>query len=422
MLRLKNTSLSLLLLLLAGCGAHKAQEEPEVLTSVQIHDRNGFNETISVKSRLATFDKVDFMAPQPYQKVMRVYGRSKTGQAAKVTSYHPNGQLWQYLEILNGRAYGSYKEWHANGQMKLDAYVIEGLADIAEKAQISWVFDGKSCAYDQEGRLIAEIYYNKGALEGNSLYFHPNGQLSKKIPYHHNLVEGDFLVYNEAGELIERIPHVNDIRHGKAEGWWAPNLVKYVENYSEGLLKNAVYVKPDGTQIAYIQNGNGTRATFKDWKLYSLSEFQDGVLKGKIEIFDKDGWLVNSYHVNDGKKQGEEWEYYPKDKQAKLYLYWNDDKIQGMAKTWYLNGVQQSEREMQSNKKHGLSFAWYEEGQLMLMEEYDNDVLVKGSYFKRGDKLPVSKIDDGKGIATIYDHKGHFIKKIPYEKGRPVLE
>jgi hypothetical protein len=58
----------------------------------------------------------------------------------------------------------------------------------------------------------------------------------------------------------------------------------------------------------------------------------------------------------------------------------------------------------------------------MLMEEYDNDILVKGSYLKKGDKQPVSKVENGKGIATIYDSRGHFQKKITYEKGIPHLD
>ena len=58
----------------------------------------------------------------------------------------------------------------------------------------------------------------------------------------------------------------------------------------------------------------------------------------------------------------------------------------------------------------------------MLMEDYEKDLLVNGTYYKKGDKKPVSRIEKGKGTATLYDPDGYFLKKIPYEKGLPLLE
>ena len=77
---------------------------------------------------------------------------------------------------------------------------------------------------------------------------------------------------------------------------------------------------------------------------------------------------------------------------------------------------------MNNNKKHGLSFAWYKEGDLMLMEEYENDLLVKGSYYKNWEKTAISKVENGKGIATLFDKDGRLIRKIDYEKGIPLNE
>ena len=106
-------------------------------------------------------------------------------------------------------------EW----KLKLEACVIEGVADIAEKAKMSWVFDGKSLAYDEEGNLEAEIFYSKGALEGTSLYYFTDGRLSKQIPYHADMIEGDVLLFYADGTLNEQIPHRADLRHGKT-GWF----------------------------------------------------------------------------------------------------------------------------------------------------------------------------------------------------------
>jgi antitoxin component YwqK of YwqJK toxin-antitoxin module len=89
-------------------------------------------------------------------------------------------------------------------------------------------------------------------------------------------------------------------------------------------------------------------------------------------------------------------------------------------RTWYLNGKIESQREIHGNKKQGVSLAWFKNGDLMLHEEYENELLVKGSYYKSGDKQAVSKVDAGKGLATLYTSDGIFLKKVSYEKGKPL--
>lgn len=127
------------------------------------------------------------------------------------------------------------------------------------------------------------------------------------------------------------------------------------------------------------------------------------------------------YTQIDGKKTGEEIEYYPNTpNQPKIALSWHEDILHGPVKTWYENGTLESQREFHNNKKEGLSFAWYKNGSLLCVEEYEDDRLIKGSYFKKNDKNPVSKIEEGKGVATLYSSEGLFLKKIVYEKGTPI--
>jgi len=403
---------------LCGCASHQASEEH--LTSLQIIDRNGFSETVSAKNRIETYEKIDFLANQPYQKVLRVYSRGKEGRIlSKITSYHPNGQIWQYLETENGRAHGDFKEWHSNGQLKVQASVIEGVADITETAQLSWLFNGMSRVWDEEGRLIAEIPYEKGLLEGEARYYFATGNLSKSIPYRKDTIDGAISIFDASGAVVERMEYQKDLRHGLSSG---PG---YLEQYQNGLLIEGTYSHPDGSLISKIEQGFGKQAVFKEGRLQSLIEFQNGKPEGKIEEYNSSGSLSILYHLKDGKKHGEEWEYYSStDGQLhpKLCLSWIEDAIQGVAKTWYETGVLESQREMHGNKKHGLAFAWYKEGDLMLMEEYENGLLIKGSYFKKWETRPVSRIERGQGIATLYTPEGNFLNKISYEKGAPLVE
>jgi antitoxin component YwqK of YwqJK toxin-antitoxin module len=407
-----------LLALLCGC-ASKA-EDPNQIVSLQIIDRNGFSETISTKDRLANYEKTDFLASQPYQKVLRVFGKSRASKApAIITSYHPNSQLWQYLETVNGRALGIYREWHPNSQLRLETSVIEGTADITPMAQMSWVFDGQSRVWDEEGNLMAEIRYEKGVLEGPALYYHPNGKISQTIPYHKDVIEGTLTICDDQGAVIEKIPYKKGAKEGQAFG---PH---YQETYTSGLLIQAAYTDTSGQVVSTIEKGFGKQAIFKNQRLQSKVEYKKGVAEGEIELFNEEGCLISSYTQVDSKKHGDEWEYYPQKEgtpRPKLCIHWDQDAIQGTVKTWYATGVLESQREMHGNKKHGLSFAWFKEGDLMLMEEYENNTLIKGSYFKKWEKKPVSRVENGKGTATLFDSSGRLLKKIAYDKGIPLGE
>lgn len=173
---------SLCLLLLPGCFSNDVG--PDKIASINIIDRNGMSETISKKERLDAYQKTDFNSPQPYQKVLRVYGRDEEGSIRScITSYHPNGEIKQSLEAVNNRAFGSYNEWYPNGQIKIISHVIGGTADLNTQAEESWLFEGINQAWNEDGNLIAEISYVKGELSGESKYYHPNGGVWKISPF-----------------------------------------------------------------------------------------------------------------------------------------------------------------------------------------------------------------------------------------------
>lgn len=416
--------LCLLGIALLALGCHKSQETSEPsLFSVQIIDRNGFSETISSQERLKSISKVDFQKPQPYQKVLRVFSRQgATNSKSMLTTYHNNGHIWQMLEIQDGRAHGLFQEWYSNGKLKIEAHVIEGTPEVTETAQMTWLFDGKNTVWDEQGNVKAEIFYSKGALHSPSKYYHPNGSIEKIIPYEHNHIEGFLKCFDDSGTLIESIPFHEGEKHGCACAYWNPEQIQYLEEYEKGLLLSGKYYTNTGSVLAKVENGRGERALFDRAVLEALLEYRDGVPNGKVSLFSKEGFLISEYHIRNGKKNGVEILYYPRTAQPKLSMEWRDDIIHGIAKSWYPSGVLESQRTLSSNKKHGAYLAWYEEGDLMLAEEYENDILVKGSYFKKGEKIPASRIDNGKGFATLYDSQGIFVKKVPYEKGHPVLD
>lgn len=382
------------------------------------------SETISNPDRLQKYEEVDFTASQPYQKVLRVYERDENNTVkAHVTSYHPNGQLRQCLDICNGRAYGMYREMYPTGVLKVEANVIGGQPDINTAAEKSWLFEGISKAWDEEGHLIAEIPYSKGVLQGTALYYHPNGKLWKKIPFNQNELMGTMEVYTEDGALLQTIHYVVSQKDGPSLRFWGLDKLASQETYADGKLITGFYYNSNGQLISSIDDGQGFRALFGKDGVAELQEFRNGILQGEIKIFNRNNRLMRLYHVQKGVKHGDEIEYYDfliaGKPQSKLLIPWFEGKIQGTAKTWYENSVQESQREMSNNAKNGLSMAWYKDGNLMLIEEYDNNKLVRGEYFKKGEKMAVSLIAAGQGVATIFDSEGHFTRRISYHNGSP---
>ena len=135
------------------------------------------------------------------------------------------------------------------------------------------------------------------------------------------------------------------------------------------------------------------------------------------------GDLCRIYHIQSRIKDGEELEFYPgsslERKKLRISFFWQEGKIQGVVKTWYPNGELESQKEMSNNKKHGTSTVWYQDGNLMMIEEYDQGKLIRGDYFSTQERSPISRVWKGKGTATLFDSKGRLLQKIPYINGRP---
>ncbi|MCH9608508.1 MAG: hypothetical protein S4CHLAM45_10860 [Chlamydiales bacterium] len=420
-MRLRPRFLLLSLFFLFASTSLEARGKGVKISSINIIDRNGLSQTFNSKDRLAEYEKTDFLAPQPYQKVMRVYKKEKNGnRRAQITSYHPNGQVKQYLEALNNRAFGNYYEWFSNGQVKVHATVIGGTADLNTAAEDSWIFDGLNRAWDEDGSCSAQIFYNKGSLENTSYFYHSNGSLWKEVPYSKNLIDGEMKIFYDDGTLFQSIEYKDGVKNGPALRYWNAHSLAYFETNVNGMLTDASYYDTQGNLISEIKGGSGFRAIFGKDELREFQEFKQGKQEGEVRIYDSNGDRISTYFLKNGEKEGKEIDYFPGTSQPKLLLTWHDGLLQGTTKTWYESGVLESQREMSDNKKNGLLTAWYQNGALMLVEEYDQDQLVKGEYYRMEEKIPVSKIEKGNGVATLFGAGGNFAKKIHYQEGRPL--
>ena len=406
------------LLLLIGCN-HQATDQ-NTIASIHIIDRNGLTETISESERLKALQNNDFLGSQPYKKVSRTLKKTANGKIPSIiTTYHANGQLWQYLEVLDARANGLYREFFPTGQKRLEATVIEGEGDLTQNAQDDWIFEGKNTAWNEQGSLVAEISYQKGFLEGLSTYYHQNGQIKRHVPYTNGNIQGTVSHYNTEGQLIGSETYDKGLLHGLSQFQGSTLSPAYRENYQNNKLIEGTYFDLKGQCIAEIRHGQGEKVIFDHGVLSKKIEYHQGYPSGLVKLYAPDGFLQSEYHIQNDKKHGEEWIYH-RSGQPKMLISWYEDQIHGTVKTWFENGVIESQKEMCHNIRHGHNFAWYKDGSLMLIEDYESGKLIKGSYMKKGHKEPICLIKKGNGFAALHDADGFFLKKIEYKDGKPV--
>ena len=250
----------LFLLLTAAAGCHHAAKV-DPISLIQIQDRNGLTETISNPDRLISYQTIDFLSAQPYKKVLRVYKAEGKNQS-RITTYHPNGTICQYLEAEEMRAHGAFREWFPNGQLRLEANVVGGTADLSPGVQEDWVFDSLSRVWDEQGNLIASIPYQKGVLEGKSVYFYPSGQVERELTYEKNKLNGLATEFWPEGTLKTTTMCKRGVKEGESLGYFVDGKIAWKEDFLDGRLRKASYYTPQGDLVSEVENGGGFRALF----------------------------------------------------------------------------------------------------------------------------------------------------------------
>lgn len=402
----------------------RTQESSLSLSTIQMVDRLGMQETINQKEKLEKFSSVDFEKPQPYQKVTRVFIHSKNrSQGSIITTYHDNGFLKEYLEAKSNRAFGAYKEFYPDGQLKIQGTVIEGMADLSDQAKLSLMFDGMVKVYSSDATVKAIMHYNKGKLSDQSVYYHPSGKIHKKISYKEGLIDGVVEVFDEEENLLGRSEYKKGELHGRVEFFGDHSAYPFEEEYEKGLLKNGTYYDEDQKVKSMVVNGAGIQTIFYEKKILQEAEFKGGKIEGIVKTYHPSGNLQSIYQIKELCKHGQEWLYYDEEgMKPKLYLSWYQDELHGVQKSWYPSGYLESQKEMVHNLKHGQLIGWYPSQEVMMIEEYEMGKLIEGAYYSKKEAKEVSSIRQGKGIATLFDPEGYFLHKVRYDKGEIVDE
>jgi antitoxin component YwqK of YwqJK toxin-antitoxin module len=415
-------------LLVLSLGCVRVRDEPlQTLTTVVLQDRNGFSETISQPDRLDRLRTQDFTSNQPYQKVIRVYERQPDGSIPSVlTTYYSNGQLHHLLEVVSGRAYGCYQQYYPNGVLRMEAFVVGGVADLTEEAIATWKFDGEARVWTDNGSLLSVIPYRQGELNGLEILYHPSGEPRRETPYRRNQIHGVVRERNAMGLITLESAYVEGRPHGLFTQRSDHGVALAEERWQEGLLIEGSYHLPlpqlPGDEQLSVKGGAGWRPAREEQGSWKISQVQGGALEGRVLIVNEMGRLLKCWQERGGQKEGVEEFFDVNAGTPRLQVTWSEGSLNGPARSYYPSGELESSWEMVNNQRHGKMISRYPKGEVMLMEEYEHEKLMKGEYYGLGDPMPMSRVTQGNGTATLFQPDGRTLRSILVRDGHPVVE
>lgn len=390
----------------------------ENLVYLQLVDRNGYVKTVDDKKELQNYQKSSANRISSHQKIVKQYDFDKRGC---VLLYHDNGVLAERIQTKDSRAFGEYVKYSKDGVILVKSTVMEGTGDLTDKAKKTWVFDQKSDVYDEEGNVVCEILYKNGRREGTTTHYYSDGEVQRTIPFVNGKVHGEEKAFDKDQKIIQSFMYTDGVLDGKAFSKGNKSTGDFSEEYREGKIIDGQYYDIQGNLIAKIEGGEGERPFYEHGHLVSKKQYQHGQVCGLVTIFAKNGTVASTYEERDGLKNGEEviFYYHQKGMQSvkRLLISWKDGVIHGKVISWYPNGALESEKEMCDHKKEGSQMCWYLDSSLMMVEQYQNDRVVSGKYYRKGDSVPISRVIDGSGKAHIYDKDGILLRKVSYYNG-----
>lgn len=403
------------------------------LHNIHLIDQSDMVQMITDQARLRQWERRDFTTSQPYKKVMRTFERDNRGrQLGLITSYHPNGQLMQLLQISDGRAFGDYREYFESGQLRLSAQVAGGTADLTPQAQAGWLFEGVCTAFRADGQRAGQMVYRKGLREGLEQHFWPTGALHRQLPFRAGRLHGEEREFDENGRLRLTVTHIDGERAGFGIGYWPSGLRAFEEVRDRNRLMRATYWNSEGLIVAKIERGNGCRVVFQGEAIAEKQRFEEGFQRGMIEYFDTTGSLMRRAHFEQGVLTGADTEFYPSEKrsgaenapsdpQPRLQVNWRFGLLQGPVQTWFPNGQLRSYHERMRNQREGVCTHYYPDGQIKFIENYRGDRLDQGQYFGYRETQARSSVFEGKGTVTLFDDCGAVLEQILYSAGAPLF-
>jgi len=252
----------------------------------------------------------------------------------------------------------------------------------------------------QNSTLIKRENYRNGVLHGTSATFFSDGDTATLVNYVDGLLEGEAKSWYLNGRLAEVKTYVGNVLNGPYQEWYDTGLNREIGDYVDGIkFMTESWVWYANGQMSYHDEvfGNLETATYwyEDGKMYSYTEYMDGLLNGLWKTWNTDGSRTET-HCVEGRLHGlsDQWDISGNKTAETRYEYgqaissisWGyvgsvmtretpfdgDGKRHGLYKSWYPSGQIQDITPFTHGVLHGILLKWYENGQQESYTEYRN--------------------------------------------------
>lgn len=207
-----------------------------------------------------------------------------------VQNYYPNGKLQEEGFWKINKWVGEYKYYYENGQLKYH-----------------WFFDdngqrtGKQLYYYENGKKQIEGEWLQGKEQGKIVEYHPNGNVSKVVDFENGKINGEYKEFFEDGAIKLKIVYINGEPDPQNSIVYSRNKPKQQVDTDIELVKSDT-TKPKEKELEYF-TGNGFYKVINERGMVEQEGFfQKGILiNGKKYTYDKDGKLVRTVVIEDGR-------------------------------------------------------------------------------------------------------------------------
>ena len=255
--------------------------------------------------------------------------------------------------------------------------------------------------YYENGKVSSEGKLENGQPNGYWKTYYPNGQIKSEGNRVDFELDSTWIFYSELGEKVSVINYGAGKRNGDVETYENGVLHEVSDYENDQKINESTIFYPTGEQKRKIPfaegKENGTGYEFDvDGRIITILEYRDGNLRTVEKVNRTD---------NQGKKRGPWVEFYP-------------------------HGVVSMEGYYMNDLKNGIFKYYNRKGDLINLEKYRDDQLVRDSeesvildirntYYSDGKVKSSGGYVDGKkeGIHRIYNEEGDIVSGEVYKKG-----
>lgn len=219
---------------------------------------------------------------------------------------HNNGNLWMYLEYMNGFSVGIDTIYHENGNINLiRSHDTQGLG----------MEDGTWKMFDENGTIMWEKSYVMGAEDGESRYYFPDTSIWKIEHWKVGKLDGvkqEYYPNSPNHQMKKEVNYKDGKFHGKYITYFEDGKVESEQQYKMGKKDGlSRYYYPSGDLFYQESHSNGCRDGETKRFYFRKTQKEEGV------IGDNRKWTVENYKGD--KRHGIFEEYYDDDKNNLKY-------------------------------------------------------------------------------------------------------